>query len=609
MCQEYAQPLMQTEYMGKKLRDTSSGSMESGSVYLFRNMGSFETIFVDDTNQVTLHSAAQPTRSMPNILRSSNARGCKNYKTFVLAKDVPLAEDATASFDLNAALPSDSERDGRCSKIASPKSHHQRKQVHHPLDVRFDVPGWHNNNNTNEKGEDASQTISELETLHASLGREEGTPMKKMDNKHNKHKEHRCLFKKSTRAVTGKSGDKKTAKLVSGFDTGSSVLTAEVNMADSATAQSGARNNFLDVFTDIVEAGSPESDVLADVFCDDFCEENADANRNSIVASKSTEYGQQDALQKDSLGGEFAAEENGWRKYSMSKENRSNFLLASEVLCTCACANCTICDRDFVLYEDSVPSHVNSDAEAELFASYAYDFYTSDYYHVLGDIDGFDKFFSYDFGEDTSAARENACNGNDLVTKSIETDVPIPVKQCELKNSLCTDKAQDICVEQSSVELVTLSNDSTEPSKLVERIRDLDEANYLNLQDFSMEVNETTSRNQDTASTNVPVPALIDQPHKKKKDVCIIQCTECNRLFSKKKFRKHFTRCTFYKEDFKCHVCNKIYRYKSSLVQHLKAIHNISDSVYEKYYICEKCQKSYVRFRAFQRHLLTHDNW
>lgn len=510
--------------MGKKLQDTSRGSVESGGVYLFRNMGSFETIFVDDTDRVALHSA-QPTRSLPNILRSSNARAYKNYKTFVLAKNVPLAKDANASFDLNAALSSDSERDGRCSKVASPKSHHQRKQVHHPLDARCDVPSWHNNNNTDEK--DASQTIGELETLHVSLDCEEGTPTKKIDNKHN-DKGRRCLFKKSTQAATGKSGDKKTAKLASGFDTSPSVLAAEVNM-DSATAQSGARNNFLDVFTDMVEAASPESDMLADVFyCnDDFRElEKTDANCNSAVAGKPTEHGQQDALQKDPLGDDFAVGENGWRKCSTSKENRSNFLLASEVLCTCACANCTICDRDFVLYEDSVPSHVNSDAEAELFASYAYDFYTSDYYHVLGDMDGFDKFFSYDITEDTSAARENACDGNDVVT--IETNVPTPVKQCELKNSqtLCTDRAQDIHVEPNPVELITLPDESTEPSKLVERIKDLDEADYLNLQNPLVEVNETTSRNQDTASTNVSVPVLSDRPPKKHKGKLEEGCSE-----------------------------------------------------------------------------------
>jgi len=44
-------------------------------------------------------------------------------------------------------------------------------------------------------------------------------------------------------------------------------------------------------------------------------------------------------------------------------------------------------------------------------------------------------------------------------------------------------------------------------------------------------------------------------------DLCVIQCSQCGKLFNKKhQLWKHFTHCDFYKEKFKCHICNKMYR-------------------------------------------------
>lgn len=57
-------------------------------------------------------------------------------------------------------------------------------------------------------------------------------------------------------------------------------------------------------------------------------------------------------------------------------------------------------------------------------------------------------------------------------------------------------------------------------------------------------------------------------------------------------------RCTYHKS---------VYRYKSSLIHHLKTVHHVFHHAYEKFYTCMQCKKLYVRFRAFQRHLLLHN--
>lgn len=506
--------------------------MESGGVYLFRNMGSFETIFVDDTNQVSLQSA-QPTRNLPNILRGSNARTCKNYKTFMLDKDdvslVSLAEDANASFHLNATLSNDSERDDKYGKVSSPRSHHQRKQVHHPLEVLYDVQSWNNNNNANKEGKGALQTIDELETLYVSLDHKEDTRTKKISDERN-DEERRCVFKKSTLAATGKSGDKRTAKS-SDFDTDSAVAARSNNFFDD------------DASIDIVEVAT-KSDEWLDIFYRNNdvykLEKKGDTSCNSLVSGGSAECDamqQYAASQKDPLSYEFAVGENDSEENSMSKSNRSNFLLTSEMLCTCTCAKCTICERDIVLYEDHVPSYVNSNLETELFRPHAYDFYTSDYYHVLGDMDGFDEIFSYEVAENTSVSRESACNDNVGECTAAKLNVSTPAKQCESENSqtLGADIAQDICVQSSPMELVTLSDESPEPPKVEEHARDLDEAGYSDAEmiiteKIPIKTNETIFQKQDTASINVPAPVPPNNRRRKKskKGNFLEEC--CNEL-------------------------------------------------------------------------------
>lgn len=71
------------------------------------------------------------------------------------------------------------------------------------------------------------------------------------------------------------------------------------------------------------------------------------------------------------------------------------------------------------------------------------------------------------------------------------------------------------------------------------------------------------------------------------------------------------TQCAgfFYMTLIKKCTYKNIYRYKSSLAQHLKTVHHVLHNAYGKSYTCTKCNKLYVRFRAFQRHLLLHDDW
>ncbi|XP_014471759.1 PREDICTED: uncharacterized protein LOC106742915 [Dinoponera quadriceps] len=620
----------ETENMGKKSRITAGGSTESGNVYLFRNMGSFE-IFTDDASQAVLCNT-QPTRNLPNILRSSNARAYKNDKTFMLDQEdiafVSIAESANTFFDLNIGV--DSEKDSKYNnKIGSPKSQHQRKQVHHPLDTRYDVPDWCNNNNNNKNNKDnyVLQTVDELGTIYVTLSHEEeNSPTKKMNVAHNSE-EHRYLFKKPKGSATRKSSDRKAAKLP-GFR---ATVAADANTTDKAAASSDTKKSFLgdDVLPGVIETKSSEG---SDIFHRNGDIRNLDgkynANYSHVTSGKSTECDatQQVASEKDPLSYEFSSREDVASEEDLINKNRSNFLFASEVLCTCTCENCTFSsEKDFVLYEDSVPNYANSDAESEHLTPCSYDFYTNDYYHVLGDVDDFDKtIFCYKEPEDTNVTKWSACDGNSVgnggVEKSIESNAnePTSVKQRESKDSQAprADRTQKLRVESCSAELVVHSDErgrSTGPSKSTvenaENHDDTDDYVRFKRDSVSAKKSKAISPNQATTSTNVAVldPTVKNQTRRTKKDICVIQCTRCERVFSEKKFRKHFTYCSFYKENFKCHICGKVYRYKSSLVHHLKTAHHMSYGPYEQYYVCSRCGKLYVRFRAFQRHMLIHN--
>ncbi|KAK2582816.1 hypothetical protein KPH14_008903 [Odynerus spinipes] len=61
-------------------------------------------------------------------------------------------------------------------------------------------------------------------------------------------------------------------------------------------------------------------------------------------------------------------------------------------------------------------------------------------------------------------------------------------------------------------------------------------------------------------------------------DMYLILCERCGRLFNKKCiFNRHFIHCGCVKLPFSCKQCNKTYRHKSSLLHHLKIVHQIEN--------------------------------
>ncbi|CAK9795568.1 Zinc finger protein 131 [Anthophora quadrimaculata] len=87
-----------------------------------------------------------------------------------------------------------------------------------------------------------------------------------------------------------------------------------------------------------------------------------------------------------------------------------------------------------------------------------------------------------------------------------------------------------------------------------------------------------------------------------------ILCETCGRLFNRKyHFSRHFVDCGRSKESFKCDVCMKKYRHKSSLVHHLKTAHRDhctrNDSMK---FTCNVCKKVYSKFGCFENHIKKH---
>ncbi|KOX80625.1 Zinc finger and SCAN domain-containing protein 5B [Melipona quadrifasciata] len=88
----------------------------------------------------------------------------------------------------------------------------------------------------------------------------------------------------------------------------------------------------------------------------------------------------------------------------------------------------------------------------------------------------------------------------------------------------------------------------------------------------------------------------------------IILCESCGRLFNRKyNFNRHFIHCGRTKEPFKCDMCFRKYRHKSSLVHHLKKVHDVRYACSKKF-TCTVCQKVYSKFGSFQNHVKSHRN-
>ncbi|CAL7934002.1 unnamed protein product [Xylocopa violacea] len=93
-------------------------------------------------------------------------------------------------------------------------------------------------------------------------------------------------------------------------------------------------------------------------------------------------------------------------------------------------------------------------------------------------------------------------------------------------------------------------------------------------------------------------------------DTYTILCESCGRLFNRKyHFNRHFIYCSGSKNTFKCHMCVKKYRHKSSLVYHLKIVHSVNYILdHSRKFTCNLCKKVYSRFGAFENHIKCHEN-
>ncbi|XP_050466194.1 uncharacterized protein LOC126859189 isoform X2 [Cataglyphis hispanica] len=603
------------------------------------SMESSKPIFVEDlkilkeeiiANQTTLHNTQPIYRNLPNILRNNNTKIYKNNKALMLDNiDTGfITKDINTSFELNTILSSiDLEMEASYNKIASSKSHHQRKQVHNPLDLSYDMPDWNNN-----KDKSILQKVNQLNTLYIPLNYKNNASLKKL--KSNKQKGNLCN-KESRRLIGHKSSCKTKKKLYKKLDFDTGLTISQVNMKENIAVQdvnnlssniiltqSICEPNTSKYVNDLndIEAKSVESSNI--FYCNNEnynLEKKYNTTRNPIISGNSTDFDimqNENVFQTNLINYEFPIMVNDLKEELIDRDNASNFLLKPKVLYTCTCANCMSHDKDIMFYEEPVSTSIDSDKETELFT---YDFYTGDYYRdILGDIwlEELDKKnLCYEKLEESHIIKKNVCTSNDNIADLIENNANVSsMEQNKSQNlqSYHIGKVQDVHVESYS-ELVTHPNGPIHFFESLENINIFDEMDYLNLENNLTKESKIISQNesliQTAFSADVSMSKSKEMLYENKEDLYVIQCAQCGRIFNEKhQFRKHFTRCNFYKEDFKCHICNKIYRHKSSLAQHLRLVHHILDNSHEKYYTCNKCSKSYVRFRAFQRHILLHDD-
>ncbi|KOC67303.1 Vascular endothelial zinc finger 1, partial [Habropoda laboriosa] len=90
----------------------------------------------------------------------------------------------------------------------------------------------------------------------------------------------------------------------------------------------------------------------------------------------------------------------------------------------------------------------------------------------------------------------------------------------------------------------------------------------------------------------------------------VILCEACGRLFNRKyHFNRHVIDCRHSKEVFKCDICMRKYRHKSSLVHHLKIAHHDHYTRNDSpKFTCNVCNKVYSRFGCFENHMKSHKN-
>lgn len=506
--------------------------MKDTEISLFL-MESSKPIFVDGlnifeeeifANQTALHST-QPIRNLPNILRNNNTKICKNSKTLTLNKidTFSISEDLNTSFELNTILSSiDLEMETSYNKITSPKSHHQRKQVHNPLDFSYDMPDGNNN-----KDKNMLRKVNQLNSLCIS-NYKKNTSLKRL--KYNKQKINLCnkkprrlIGRKSNCKTRNKSYKKSYEKL--DFDTELPTIS-QVNMKKNVSMQDVNDISSNIIFTEsICEANtsnyindlnnfgakSVESSNIFHYNNENYkFEKKYDINYNPIISGNSTELIQNKNNFGENLTNyEFPIMKNDLEKELINKDITSNFLLNPKVLYTCTCANCMLHDKDIIFYEEPVSTSINNNMETELFT---YDFYTGDYYgDILGDnwLEELDKKNLYhEKLEEAHIMEKNLCTSNDSIAKLVENNANISLIQDKSQNlqSYHIDKAQNINnnnIESCSTEIVTQPNGPINFFNPSENINIFNEMDHLNLENSLMKENKILFQDKSLIQTTI----------------------------------------------------------------------------------------------------------
>lgn len=492
------------------------------------NISKKETV----ANQAALHNV-QLIRNLPNILRNSNATTSRNRK--LLNKFDTLfassAEDGNTCSELNTTASSiDLDIEANYNKTASPKLHHQRKQVHNPLDIQYDISDCNNNKNENILPKD-----DQLNALHVSPSCEENASTKK--TKYNNKRKKHSLNKKSKKITVYKSDSKTqmSCKMPETLD-----AVPGVNMKNTIVMQSA--NNILenDILTQSIYNpnfpninGTNSHDIATklieppNIFYRNNeirCQENVynvkkkyDVNLNHVISCKPTEFNtiQHKLIQGDTLRSYgFSITENNLQE-SIDKDIGSNFLYKPKILYSCSCANCMSHDKDIIFYEDpiSTSSTSSDDMEAELFMCDLYtninDFYIDNYFHIFDDnlMDFEEKNLYFEKFGQNNIAEENACTKSTAKLSESSANMSIDQNKSQNLQPHHIDKIQD-CIGSYPTEFVTYQNGTVR----LENVRvfgDKDISNYLNSENFSMKEDKIISQDktliQTTISTDVSV--------------------------------------------------------------------------------------------------------
>lgn len=352
------------------------------------------------------------TKNIPIILRTKkNGRNDKfstssTIQTFIAFN----AKNINFSSALNTLPNTNFEKE--TNKIL----HHQRKQLHNPLDKQCDT--YDSNNNRNKK--------ARFDRTNDSANYEVNTSRKK--SKSNKSKKHSP--KKSRKATTYKTSGRKTAS--SNSNTKSSSFDTAINISPNVVA-----NNVFN--TDVPVQSSHESynssfendfSKIGTTFNEynNFCINNEttnssqkchDVNSNPVISEKSMESDEMKQMfEKDFI--------NCTLIESMNNNNGVNILFDPELLHPCAYANCTSCNEDNIIFDDSF-STIN-DMEMEYLTPYiCSDFIIDDYDYILGETwlqESFKKNLCCENIEEINSAKEN--DGNDL-TNTVENNANVLV--------------------------------------------------------------------------------------------------------------------------------------------------------------------------------------